>query len=139
MKTFLRTYPVAIVVTLVMAGGLFGTIVYGPSFITRPWPVPPLLAGAWMAFNLCLAVIAFAFIYRNLYRHINDLTWQELGGARGTLLLLFAGFLGYLGRAFTEPSITMGTAVYTVAALTLIWSTVRPPERFEGNHDGSPR
>lgn len=136
MRNFLRDYPVATTVTLVSIGGVVGTIVFGLGFIAKTWPVAPLWAGVWMCFNICLAVIAFACIYRNMYRSMTHLTWQERGFTRGVLLLLFAGVLGYLARAFSQPTVSMGSAVFTLSCLVLIWATVRPPERFEGSDGG---
>ena len=134
----IRRRPAAGVVVLVLIVAVVGVVLEGFDFIAAPLPVPRFWAAMGMTTNLVLATIAMVLVYRNLHRYEEQWTWQERGFSRGTFLIIFAGSIGYFARAFTDPSATLGTPVYTIGALWLIWASVRSPERFEENSDGRP-
>lgn len=130
--------PALIIVTLVLVFGIVGSIVTRDiGFMASPLDVPDVVAGLGMKINGVLAGLCMILVYRNLHRFEDQWTWQERGFSRGVFLVIFAGVLGYLARAFTEPTVTMGTPVYTVGILWIIWASVRSPERFEDS-DGRP-
>lgn len=132
----LRRRPALIIVILTVLIGAMGTaLTDGIDFMVTPLPVPKLMAGLGMSTNGILALVAMVMVYRNLHRYEERWTWQEAAFARGTFLIVFAGVLGYLARAFTDPSVTLGTPVYTIGILFLIYASVRPPERFGEDED----
>jgi len=116
-----------------------GSIINGLSFVTDPIPFPALAAGVWMTINGILAAVAIFAIYRNVTRYRDILTWQEFSFARGVFIVIFAGLMGYMARAFEDPSITLGTPVFTIGILYLIWASLNRPVRFtrEGNYGRS--
>lgn len=132
MIQFIRNRPSLCIVIVTVIVGIIGTILGdGWGFLVRPLPVPRFWAMLGMTTNCVLATIAMIYVYRNLHRFERDWTWQERGFSRGTFLIVFAGSLGYFGRAFTEPSATLATPVYTIGVLWLIWASIRIPERFD--------
>lgn len=138
--SLVRRYPVTVICTLVGVGSVVGMIIDGPHFLTRAIRVPEPVAQVWMLMNLFLVLGALFYVGRNMIVFIGGWNWQELGYNRGTFMLLFAGALGYLGRVFESPAITLGTPLFTAGVLMIIWATVRPPERLEKEMpDGHPR
>lgn len=135
----IRRYPVSVTFVVVAVVTVVGMLVYGPSFLTTALPLDPWVAKTWMLCNVFLAAIGMFTVYRKLNRYLQHWTWQEAGVLRATFLLVFAAFMGYLGRVFDGPTLTLGTPLWTAGILTLIWATIRPSVRIEGGFNGSPR
>ena len=134
LRHLLRHRPALIIlITLitVLIIGVSGSIISGPLFVVQPLPVPKFWAGIFLTVNAALGLVALCLVYRNLHRFEKLRTWQERGFSRGAFLVVFAGFLGSLARAFTEPTVSLGTPVYLIGILFIIWASIRSPERFE--------
>lgn len=131
-----RRRPLLVIVSTVLVVAVVGTILGdGYEFLARPLPFfSKGAAGTWAIFNVLISLVTMGVVYRNIYRYETKWTWQELAFSRGAFLLVFAGWLGYLARIQT-PVVSLGTPLFSLGVLAMLYASLRPPVRFEEEDD----